>query len=82
MTEIQIVLNTAVETYKSNNYTAIAFNDSTSVVFSKSVPQLPPTTRKIEYEPCMDSFYQSKSPSQMFYKPELMTFGCVEEKNT
>ena len=30
----------------------------------------------------MDSFYQSSSPGQLYYEPEMMRYGCVKEKNT
>ena len=77
-----IVDQTAVSSYQDLGYTAVAFNDTTSVVFSKTVPKLPPTTIKVEQEPCMDSHEQSNSPGEQFYLPEMMRSGCTEEKNT
>ena len=52
------------------------------MIYSKTVPQLPPTTIKVEQEPCMDALEQSSSPGEQFYLPEMMRSGCTEEKNT
>lgn len=52
ITDIQIVENAAIPA----DYTSIPFNSTASVIYSKQVPQLPPTTIKIEYEPCMNIF--------------------------
>jgi len=45
---------------------------------------MPPTTTKIESQPCMDSFQQSALPYSDFYEPEMMRSrgGCIEEPNT
>ena len=52
------------------------------MVYSKTVPQLPPTTIKVEHKPCMDSFEQSNSPGEKFYAAQMMRSGCTTEKNT
>ena len=82
ITDIAIVDNTALSDYEDSGYTVRSFNDTTSLVFSKGVPQLPPTTIKVEQEPCMDALRQSSSPGEQFYRPEMMRSGCPTEKNT
>ena len=47
-----------------------------AVVYSKTQNQLPITTTKVEYEPCLDPLIQSKSQGELFYATELMTSGC------
>ena len=58
------------------------FNSTATLVYSKTVPQLPPTTIKVEAEPCMDPLQQSASVGETFYKPEMVRSGCTTEKNT
>lgn len=82
ITDIQIVESSAVSGYIAIGYTAKAFNETSSLVYSKTVPQLPPTTIRVEQEPCMDAFEQSNSPGELFYLPEMMRSGCTEEVNT
>ena len=82
ITDIVIIDNTALSDYEDIGYSVRIFNDTASLVFSKSVAQLPPTTIKVEREPCMDALQQSSSPGERFYRPEMMRSGCTTEKNT
>ena len=63
-------------------YTALTFNDTTSLVYSTLVPQLPVTATRVEVEPCMDPTLQSASEGQEYYKAEVNQLNCVQEKNT
>lgn len=57
------------------------FNSTTSIAYSKKEDKRPPTTIKLEDEPCMDSFMQSSSFGARFYGPELQnSSGCKIEK--
>ena len=68
--------------FDAQNYESRDWNETTSLYFSRDTDNLPITSTSIEYEPCMDSFYQSAQPGQTFYSPELQKWGCVQEKNT
>lgn len=55
ITDIRIVETSALSDpsadsyiYEGYTYRAMGFNETASVIFSKEVPQLPPTTIKIE----------------------------------
>ena len=66
ITEILVVDNSEVPSYivmPMMSYDYIQFNETASVVFTKKAPQLPPTTIRVEAEPCMDPAEQSASPS-------------------
>lgn len=77
------VLNEEVESYKAKDYQSREFNATTSIVFTKNAADLPITTQLVEYKPCMDSLYQSRSPGQnRFYDAEFADRGCIIEKNT
>ena len=58
--------------YEDLGYTAIQFNDTTYLMYSKTVGSLPPTTIVVEYQPCMNPTEMSISPDQQFYKTELL----------
>ena len=58
----------------------MAFNGTASLAYTKKWPSLPPTTIRIEAEPCMDAFEQSSSPGQKFYGAEVVTHGCTTEQ--
>ena len=73
---------TSVDEFTSKGYESVSYNSSASIVFSKQVPQLPPTTVKVEAEPCMDAFEQSASDGELWYLPEIQKNGCTTEKNT
>ena len=77
-----IVDQAVISSYQDLGYTAVTFNSTASVVYSKAASKLPPTTIKVEHEPCMDAMEQSSSPGEQFYLPEMMRDGCTEEKNT
>ena len=82
ITDIMLVDASAVGSYEDLGYTSRTFNETASLVFSRTVPQLPPTTIKVEQEPCMDALQQSSSPGEQYYLPELMKNGCTTEANT
>ena len=67
ITSIKFVKNSEVDSYMSNNYTARQFDESQWLVFAKHTNNLPITTTKVEYKPCMDSFVQSSVTGTMFY---------------
>ena len=48
ITDIMIVDTSAVSSYENLGYTVRTFNDTASLVYSKTIPQLPPTTIKVE----------------------------------
>jgi len=81
ITDIKFVETTAVDDYTSSGYKSVLFNSTASIVFSKDAPNLPITTTKVEYQPCMDSLYFSSSPNQFYYDAEVERFGCVMEKH-
>lgn len=62
----------------------MAFNSTTSLVFSKTATNnLPITQTRTEHKPCADSLYQSLSPGQTYFYPtEYNDVGCEVEKNT
>ena len=80
ITDISFMTSTASV---PSSYGIVAFNDTTNIVFSRMASNnLPITTTRVEYQPCMDPFYQSNSPGKKFYGTELMQSGCSKEKNT
>lgn len=82
ITDFKIVEQTAVDSFTSQGYESVTYNSSASIVYSKQVPQLPPTTVKVETEPCMDAFQQSGSTGEQWYLPEMQRNGCTTETNT
>ena len=62
ITEIRVILNEERSQYEERNFTVKVFNDTALIAYSRSEPNLPITTIKVEHEPCMDPFYQSSGP--------------------
>lgn len=44
---------------------------------SKGIDQKPPTTIRLEYQPCSDQYQQSWGPVITAYPAELVTTGCT-----
>ena len=82
ITDIRLVESSAESTYTALGYTAMAYNTTASLVYSKTVAQMPPTTRKVEYKPCKRPSEQSASPNQKYYAGELAKSGCNLEQVT
>ena len=82
ITDIKIVETSALSDYTGNGYQYQTFNSTASVVYSKQVAQLPPTSIKIGTDPCMVPIEQSIDLGEEFYDAEVVKRGCSEEKNT
>ena len=58
ITDVRFVLNEDVEGLVRIGFESRDFNETTSLVFSRTLgDNLPITQTRIEYEPCMDSLY-------------------------
>ena len=79
ITDIRVIENNVTSEFESQNYTVLTFNETASIAFSRSVPQLPITTIKTSLKPCLNSLYQSPSAiyENAFHLGEIMNIkGC------
>ena len=60
------------------NYTVIPY-DEKKIVYSKLGSDLPITSTKIEYKPCMTADDESRAPGQTFASTELTFEDCQKD---
>ena len=54
VTDIRVVQSSEVQNYISKGYTARDLDEQTAIVFSKQEDNMPPTTIRTEWDPCIN----------------------------
>ena len=93
ITDIRFVEKADIESFRGSHvglqYTELAFNKTTSLLFTKNAPNLPLTSTQVEYEPCMDPFYHSttggdgvKLRGSKYFAEVMLDADCMREVNS